>query len=109
MRSLLARKIAAQIDDRIPNQLTGPVIRNVAPAIDLMQLNAALRKEFIRGNDIRPHRVPPKSKHRRMLQQQQRIGDKVLLACRNNLLLDRKRLPVMYAAEMEEVDVHMRR
>ena len=58
MRSLLAGKIAAQIDDRIPNQLTRPVIRNVSPAIDLMQLNAALRKEFIRGNDIRPPRVP---------------------------------------------------
>ncbi len=42
-----------------------------------------------------------------MLQQQQRIGDKVLLTRRDNLLLDRKRLPVRNAAEMEKIDMHV--
>ena len=54
---------------------------------------------------LRAMRVAAQRKHRRMLQQQQRIADQVLLPRSNHLLLDRKRLRVGNTAEMEQMNI----
>ena len=88
MRTLLAGKIAAQIDDGVADQLAGAVIGHVAAAIDLVQLHAAAGEQFVAGNDVRAMRVAAQRDDRWMLQQQQRIGDQALLPRCDDPLLD---------------------
>ena len=106
MRAFFAGQIAAQIDDGIADELAGAVVGDIAAAIDLVQLHAALCEQFVAGEDIGAMRVAAKREHRRMLQQQQRVADEVLLARSDDLLLDGEAFRVGDAAEMEEIDVH---
>ena len=52
MRAFLAGEVAAQIDDGIADELAGAVIGDVAAAVDLVELDAALRQEFVAGEDV---------------------------------------------------------
>ncbi len=64
-------KIAAQIDDGIADQLTGTVVGYVAAAIDLVQLDSALREQFVAGQNVGAMGVAAKREDRRMLQEKQ--------------------------------------
>ena len=52
MRTSLAGKIAAQVEDGVADELAGAVIRDVAAAVDLVDLDALLREEFVAGKDV---------------------------------------------------------
>ena len=69
------------------------MVGHVAAAVDLVQLHAALRKQLIAGEDVRAVSIAAQREHRRMLEQQQRVADQVLLARGDDLLLDRQALP----------------
>ena len=51
-------------------------------------------------------RIAAERQHGRMLQQEQCVTDKLLLPCRDDLLLDGHRFPIGDTTEIEEVDVH---
>ena len=88
VRAFFAGEVAAQIDDRIADELAGAVVGDVAAAIDLVELDAALREEFIAGENVGAVGVAAKREDGRMLEQQQRVADEVLLARGDDLLLD---------------------
>jgi hypothetical protein len=106
MRAFFPRKIAAQIDDGISDELPWTVVRYVAATIDLVQFNSALYKQVIIGENVRAMGVAPKRQHRRVFQQKQRVTDEVLFARCNNLLLDGKRLSKRNTPESKKIDVH---
>src|SRR5260370_13496896 len=74
-------KIATQIEDGIPDELTWAVVGNVSTAIDLVQFHPALCEQFVADQDVGAMRIATERKHRRMFQQEQRVVDKVLLPC----------------------------
>lgn len=77
-KSLSARILgwkAAQIKNRICNQLPWTVKRNITTAITLEDLNSALGQEFRRGHHVRRLGIAPERDHRCMLQQNKRVTD----------------------------------
>jgi len=52
-------------------------------------------------------RVAAEGENRRMLQQEERVADEILLARRDDALLDGERFGIRNASEMEEIDVHL--
>ena len=101
MRAVLAGPLAAQIDDGVADELTRAVIGHVAAAIDLMHFNSAARQPLVANQNVGVRRVAPQRNHRRMLQQQERVTDEVLLARRDDALLNFQRFSVRHAAERE--------
>ena len=66
---------AAQIEDRIGDELAGTMEGDVAAAIDFVQLDTALRQELRRGQHVVQTGIASERDDRRMLQQQQRVLD----------------------------------
>ncbi len=52
MRTALAGQVAAQIDDGIPHQLSGPVVGDIAAAVDFMQLDALRPQQLVGGEHM---------------------------------------------------------
>ena len=71
--------VGPQIEDRIADDLAGPVIRHVAAAAGLEHFDAARRQLIWRREDVRARRrrFDAERQHVRMLQQQQRVGNAV--------------------------------
>ena len=67
------------MDDRITDDLAGPVVRDVAAARRLVKADAVLAERLRRREKIANVATAPERDHRRMLQQQELIGDRVLL------------------------------
>ena len=67
------------MDDRITDDLAGPVVRDVAAARRLVEADALLAERLRRREKIANVATAPERDHRRMLQQQELIGDRVLL------------------------------
>src|SRR6187402_1602250 len=58
VRAFFAGKIfTTEIEDGITNQLTGPVIRHVPAAIDLVDLRTLRRKKLVTGKDVGACRI----------------------------------------------------
>ena len=89
----LAGEVAAQIDDGIADELTGAVVGDVAAAIDFVDLDAALSEVLVRGKDVGAGGVASEREDGRMLEEEQRVADELLLAGGDDPLLDRERLP----------------
>src|ERR1019366_9286805 len=71
-------------------QLAGAVIRHVAAAIHLVQLDALRLEQFIARQHVLAPGIAPQRQNRRMLQHQQRVADLAGLARSNDPLLDGK-------------------
>ena len=82
------------------------MIGDVAAAIDLVEFHAALGEERVGGEDVGAVGVATESENGRVLEEQKCVGDEVLLAGGDDLLLDREGFCVWNAAEMNEIDVH---
>jgi hypothetical protein len=106
MGTLFPWQIAAQIDDGVSDQLAWAVIRYVAAAIDLVELDAALGEFFVAGKDVGAVGVAAERQNGRVLQHQKRVTNQILLSRRDDLLLDGESLAVWDATEIEEIDVH---
>ena len=52
VRALLAGEVAAQIEDGVADELAGAVVGDVAAAVDLVELDAALAEELVGGEDV---------------------------------------------------------
>ena len=97
---------AAQVEDGVADELAGAVIGDVAAAVDLVEGDAARGKQLIGGENVGAVGVAAQRKHRRMLEQQQHVADAVLLAQRDQLLLQAKGFSVGDAAEIEVLNHH---
>jgi hypothetical protein len=106
VRSFFTRQISAKVDDGISNQLAGPVIGNVAAAVDLVHLNATAGQEQLTSEDVRAMRVAAERYYRGMFEEEQRVVNLVSLSRSDDLLLDGETLRIGDATEMEEVHQH---
>jgi hypothetical protein len=77
---------------------------DVAAAVDLMQLDAALGEELGRGEHVVQSGVAAQRDDRRMFQQEERVPDAVGLAQLQQRALQFERRKVRDQAEMENVD-----
>jgi hypothetical protein len=69
--------IGAEIENRVPDDLSGTMIRNVAAAPRLVDLDAEVGKPFSRGDDVRaaPVALDAQRDDRRMLKEKEEIND----------------------------------
>ncbi len=77
--------LPAEVDDRIADELTGTVERDVAPAIDVVQLGAARRDHLLRDDEVRAVAEPADGEHRRVLEEQEVV---VVVTTRHAALVD---------------------
>ena len=106
MRSPFAREIASQIHDWITHELARAVVCHIATTINFVEFYSALRQQLLTGQQIRPRGIATKRDDGRVLQQQERVANRVLLPRRDYSLLRFHRLSVGNTAEMEEIHEH---
>jgi len=82
------------------------VVGHIAAAINLVQLHAMASQPLVTDQNVGARCVAAQRNHRRMLQQQKRVADQVLLARRDDALLDTERFSVGHATEREHVKQH---
>jgi hypothetical protein len=104
MRPFFPGQIAPQIDDGIPHQLSGPVIRHIAAAVDLVQLDSLGGQQLVARQHMFPPGVAPQRQHRRMLEQQQGIADRARLPRRDDATLNLQRLRVPHPSQRNQMD-----
>ena len=80
------------------------MIGDVAATVDLVEGDSARGKQLVGGENVGAVGVAAQSQHRRMLEQEQHVSDAVLLAQRDQLLLQAQGFGVVNAAEIEVVD-----
>jgi hypothetical protein len=95
------RRKSAQIEDRVRDQLSGPVKCNVATAIAFEDLNATLGKQFGRGQNVSSLRVATQRDDCGMLEKQNDIADAAVFAKRDQLFLQAETRGVINGAELE--------
>jgi hypothetical protein len=97
--------IGLEIDDRISDQLAGTMVRDVAAAAGLVNLDAARGKEIGRRQDVRPAAVAADAEREdvRMLEENQQIADAPRLPLLDERSLERKRVEVGDASEPANV------
>ena len=71
---------AAEIEDRVADQLSGAVVGDVAPAIDFVQGDPAAGQQFIRGKDVGSAGVAAEGEDRGMLEQEDGVFDETIQA-----------------------------
>jgi hypothetical protein len=95
---------AAEIEDRVADQLAGAVVGHVAAAVDLVEGDAAAFEQLVRCQNVGTVGVTAQGEHGRVLQQQEHVADAILLAEIDELGLETQGLGVVDAAEIEGVD-----
>jgi hypothetical protein len=67
VRSFLAWQVASQVEDGIADKLSGAVVRHIAAAIHLVQLDALARQQCIACQDVLAPRVAAERQDGRVL------------------------------------------
>jgi hypothetical protein len=100
----LARRVPVlpQVEDGIADKLPRSVVRHIAAALDDMQRNAPRGKLLVRGDNVFAPRIASQGKHRRVLQEQQRIADGAGTAQLNEAVLQGECAVVGHAPEFEK-------
>ena len=92
----------AQIQNRVPHQLAGPVIRHVAAAVRGIKRDARALQHLVARQQVLHVPVAAHRDHVRMLQQQKLVRYGALLALLHQALLQFERLAVVHAAELAQ-------
>lgn len=95
---------ATEIEDRVADDLAGAVEGDVAAAIAFEKLDAALGKEFGRGDDVRGFGVTAKRDDRLVLKQEENVADFFFFAQGNELPLELEAGGVVDGAELDDGD-----
>ncbi len=82
------------------------MIGDVAAAVDLMNLNAAIRQKLVARKNVGAAGVAAERQHRRMLQQEEGVADAVLVACFDEQPLQFQTFGVRNPAELEKIENH---
>ena len=98
---------AAQIEDGIPDKLSGAVVGDIAATVDLVYLHAARSQKFISGQNVRAAGVSSQCQHWRMFQKQQNIADALLMTQFDECFLQRQPCGVIKASEIENRKDHL--
>ena len=100
--------VAVQVDDRVPDELPGAVVGDVAAPLDVEDLDAAPLERLARGQEVlRPARAA-EGDDRRVLAEEERVGHLASLAPAGEVALERQRLGVGDAAEVANDEPHRR-
>jgi hypothetical protein len=88
--------IGTKVDDRVPNELAGSVVGDVAAASRHVDFNAAVREQLAAREDMRAPAVAlhPERQHMRMLHEQEHVVDMSRPTLLDQLALKRERLAV---------------
>src|SRR5207244_4180002 len=73
--SAVAAGESVEIEDRVGDELSRPVIRNITATVDLEQLNLAALQLFLRQQNVFNFGVAAERDHRRMLEQQEHVAN----------------------------------
>ena len=92
---------AAQVEDRVADELPRPVIGHVPAAVDLVEGNAARGQQLIGRENVGAPRVAAQREHGRVLEQQQHVADAPRGAQGDEFFLQAQRFAVVHAAEIE--------
>ena len=95
---------AAQVEDGIADDLAGAVEGDVAAAVAFEELNAALGKEFGRGDYVRGFGVAAERDDGRVFEQEQDVADFFFFAQGDELLLQAQAGGVVDGAELDDRD-----
>jgi len=95
---------SAQIEDRIADDLPGPVKCNVTTAIALEDFDAALGKEFRGSDHVCGFGVAAQRDHGRVFEQEEYVANLFFLAQSDELLLQAEPCGVVNAAELDDGD-----
>ena len=82
------RSKAAQIDDRITDQLTRAMIGDVPAAVDLVDFHSSASEQFVASQDVLSLRISAEGEDWRMFEQQQSIADALLMTQLDELPLE---------------------
>ena len=96
----------AQPDDGIGHELPGPVVGDLAAALDADDLDAPAAELGRGGQDVRLRCVPPQRQHRLVLHEQERVGHGVGIPIGDQRPLSRPRLAVGHPTEPFDAEVH---
>ena len=98
--------VRLEIDDGIPDDLSGPVISDVAAAAGLVDFDAARRQRVCARQDVRPPAVAAHAQGQdvRMLDEQQRVGNPVCTPILHQRALQGERLAVRHQAETPDLE-----
>ena len=88
--------------DRIADELAGAVVGQLAAAVDVDDVDPALAIPVLAERQLARQRPAPARVDRRVLEQQQRVRDRVGLARGPHALLQRERLAVLDDAELAD-------
>src|SRR5579883_1567476 len=78
----------AQVEDGVADELAGSVVGDVAAAVDLMDFDAAIGKEFVAGEDVGAGGVASQGEYGWVFEQEEGVADAVFVARLDELLLD---------------------
>ena len=92
--------VLPEVEDRVPDELTGRGIGDVAAAADLKKLDAFRPKLFRRMAKVGRRLRPPQRHHRRMLYQDERVRNAILDA-----LLEQRELSFQNRAVRRKTEV----
>ncbi len=106
MGTFFAGQIAAQIDDRVADELARAMVGDIAASIDLVQFDAALLQKLVRGEDVGTAGIAAESEDWGVFKQEEGVADEILFARDDYLLLDGEAFRERDAAEMKEMDEH---
>ena len=98
--------IGLEIDDRVADDLAGPVIGDVAAAPGLEHLDAARGQVVVGRENVRPAAVAAHAEREdgRMLDQQQQIADRAGAPLLDERALQRERVGVRHQAEAPDLE-----
>lgn len=103
-----AGKIAAEVEDRVTDELTGAVVGDVATTVDFVNLDASASEELVGGEDVGTGGVAAEGENGRMLHEQEGVAEGAGFAGRDDLLHDPQTFGVGDAAELKQMeDLHV--
>ena len=94
----------AKVEDRISDELSGTVIRDVAPPVDVVERDTATGEKFVGREDVGSTCVSAQGEHWRVLEKKECVFDETCKAQGSDLGLKLQRDVVACASEIEVLD-----
>ncbi len=95
---------AAQVKDRVADQLAGTMVGNVAAPIDLVEGHAAAGQKFVRRQNVAAVGIAPESKDRWMFKEQKDVVNPAMESQVHKLGLKAQPFVVINATKIEVLD-----
>jgi len=97
---------AAEVEDRIADELAGTVIGDVSATIDFVKRDTVFGEQLIRCEDIGSAGIASEGENRRVFEEKERVVDKTSEAHGCDFCLEPKSFVVAYAAKVKVLNHH---